>query len=375
MSGILDLARASFADGQRPLSTLPVTIETPARQWSFGLHIPTTLVRPSPLRIAFRLGGLSGRIRIGVLDDTHYDFAVCAEFADAETISGELRLPADATTGALVAQNLLPDTPTRFELLSLEASIDPPYPGAQAAPLDEYMRSGFEAIEGWCHPLHVAFIRGMDEVLFAHGVDGAVGEIGVHHGKHMIALHNLMRPGLCSVAIDVFGDAQFNLDRSGAGDQAVFQANMAQWAAHPQDCLVLRRDSLVLREPDWAEIAARTGPLKFFSIDGCHEVEHTLADIRTAIRLLAHGGVIMVDDYLNQDFPGVHQAIAWLFLHDRPPIAPFAMGQDKIYLTHVSHHAAYVKAAQRVMRGMPETSAVKHVRLYGYPVLSWRTAP
>lgn len=105
----------------------------------------------------------------------------------------------------------------------------PRCPAEREAQLARYMQNGFNGVEGWCHYLNIAFLRAMDEVLFADALDGGVGEIGVHHGKQFIALHNLMCPGAKSVAIDVFGEQRFNLDQSGSGHRDRFLKNLATW--------------------------------------------------------------------------------------------------------------------------------------------------
>jgi Methyltransferase domain len=357
---------------------LPFHVQTPSGCWSHGLSIPIVVDQPAPAirtRIALRLAAIHGSIRIGVLTPDRSDYIVAHILGTSSgTANIELPLIVSGTPGPLVAQNLSTEGASSFTLIDIDVLDGPSYPTERDAQLAGYMRNGFNAIEGWCHYLNIAFLRAMDEVLFAHDVDGGIAEIGVHHGKQFIALHNLMRSGAMSVAIDVFGQQRFNLDRSGSGDREKFQGNLAAWGVRPENCLVVERDSLSLSSRDLDELHGRVGSAKYFGVDGCHEVEHTISDIRAAMNLLAHGGVLILDDYLNPDFPGVHQAVAHLFINDRPGIAPFLLGQNKLYLTQVSHVADYLAAARLIIANIPETATVQEVNLYGYKALSWRSA-
>jgi hypothetical protein len=376
----LNLNDAWVPDGTRSLQgALPLELQTPATRYAHGMEIPILIDRFRPVvnaRIIIQLGNVHGEIRIGALDKqggTEYLDSKIVQSCQTATV--ELRVSASGSTGPLVVQNLWTQGASRFTLLSVDAlEQSSSYPAERDAYLTRYMHNGFNTVEGWCHYLNIAFLRAMDEMLFADSVDGGIGEIGIHHGKQFIALHNMMGSGAKSLAIDVFGAQGFNLDQSGSGDRAKFLANLAAWGANPENCVVVERDSLSLRARDLDELHREVGYLKFFGVDGCHEVEHTISDLRAAISMIVHGGVIILDDYLNPDFPGVHQAVAYLFINSRPGIAPFLMGQNKLYLTQVSHHSRYLKSAKLAIANIPETATVREVNLYGYPALSWRSS-
>jgi hypothetical protein len=371
----LDFDAAWTPEGIRYLR-MPFTLHTPEAAWAYGLSVPivmideSTALRSARLKLAFE--GIRGRVRIGITSGDGSRF-VSDRLVDHGT-SGEIGLPVfslNPDVSALVVQNLSQVGASQFGLRSAEWHT---YPAERVAALNRYMQQGFNVTEGWCHYLNIAFLRALDEVLFAYGIDGSICEIGIHHGKQFIALHNLLAKGAKSIAIDVFGNQELNLDGSGFGDYVQFQNNLTQWGVRVENCMILQRDSLSLHDQELHSLVRETGFVKFFGVDGCHEVEHTLADLRTAIKMTTQGGVIVLDDYLNPDFPGVHQAVAYLFLNDRPGIAPFATGQNKLYLTQVSHHERYLRHARKIMENIPETDTVREVNLYGYRALSWRTS-
>ena len=49
------------------------------------------------------------------------------------------------------------------------------------------------------------------------------------------------------------------------------------------------------------------GPLRFFSIDGGHLSHIVKHDLETAALSITDGGVIILDDYFNPEFPGVSE--------------------------------------------------------------------
>jgi Methyltransferase domain len=376
----LNLNDAWVPDGTRSLQrALPLELQTPSARFAHGLEIPTLIDGFKPVvtaRLAVQLSDVHGEIRIGVLNrpgGSEYLDSKIVQSCQATTV--ELKVSVAGRPGPLVVQNMREQGASSFTLLAVDALEEASlYPTDRDERLLRYMRNGFNNVEGWCSYLNIAFLREMDELLFADSVDGGVGEIGIHHGKQFIALHNLMSSGAKSLAIDVFGAQEFNLDQSGSGDRAKFLENLAAWGANPENCVVVERDSLSLRARDLDELHKAVGDLKFFGIDGCHEVEHTISDMHAAMSLVAHGGVIVLDDFLNPDFPGVHQAVAYLFINGRPGIAPFVIGQNKLYLTQVSHHSRYLNAAKTAIGNIRETATVRQVNLYGYPVLSWRSS-
>lgn len=255
------------------------------------------------------------------------------------------------------------DTDTAVPLDAIER-----HPGLLA-----YQQAGFSQIQGWCDPLTLVILAELAELQDEHGVSGGSAEIGVFHGKLLIALHLLRSPGTRTLGIDVFEHQELNLDRSGSGDSSNVRRNIKALSPGPDAVELMVRDSLDLGDDDVLAILQRHGRFRWFSVDGGHTVDHTVNDLRLAERLTGAGGIVLVDDYYNQDWPGVHEGLARRHLLDSPRIVPFMVGFAKLYLTTLSHHKPYFIAMR--VRLMAAGHKVKVVRMYGHQVLSVRATP
>lgn len=207
-----------------------------------------------------------------------------------------------------------------------------------------YSRLGYRFVTGFLEPGNLPILEVLDRAQRARQVSGAVAEIGVHHGRLFIGLHLLQRGTGKSVAIDLFGDQELNIDNSGNGDLEKFVDNVTLWST--MDGVVLHQgDSTILASEQLTEKAG--GPIRFFSVDGGHSAEIVYSDMRLAEATLADGGIVIADDIFNQQWPGV--AVGTLrYLDDGAKLAPFAIGFNKVFFTqpeHCEHYRAELESA------------------------------
>lgn len=194
---------------------------------------------------------------------------------------------------------------------------------------ERYRNVGYRFVTGFLEPGNLPVLEVLDAAQRARRVSGAVAEIGVHHGRLFIGLHLLQRGVGKSVAIDLFGDQELNIDKSGHGDQTKFTDNVALWSS---------MDGVVLHQGDSRKLTADVlleksgGPIRFFSVDGGHTEEIVFSDMRLAEETLAEGGIVIADDVFNQQWPGV--AVGTLkYLDDGAKLVPFAIGFNKTLFT------------------------------------------
>ncbi len=204
-----------------------------------------------------------------------------------------------------------------------------------------YIHHGKFYVEGWLRTEAALAIAALSERQHALGVEGSTAEIGVHHGKLFILLYLLSRAPERVVAIDLFENQHLNVDQSGSGELVTFRRNLERHADSAR--LVLHQgSSLDLAAADLMRLAG--GWLRLISVDGGHTAEITAHDLAVADGSLAEGGIIVVDDVFNEQWPGVADGVHRHFSR-RPSLVPFAIGANKTYFCRPSHRDVYRAAA------------------------------
>ncbi|MCW0234839.1 MAG: class I SAM-dependent methyltransferase [Ferrovibrio sp.] len=224
-----------------------------------------------------------------------------------------------------------------------------------------YLKRGYRRIGGWLFPYSARFIDSLLDLQLESGVQGAVGEIGVHHGKLFLLLALGRRPGESAFAIDVFDDQHLNLDRSGAGDRDIFLANARRWLEPANRLDILQRSSLDVRPDDLLRLC---GPVRLASIDGGHTEDCVLNDLALIGAVLAPRGVVVLDDNFNEFWPDVSSGVARYLFDPAARLRPFAITPNKTYFAAAEDAGFY----RRALRNRNGYYFEKTARLFGNDV-------
>jgi hypothetical protein len=205
-----------------------------------------------------------------------------------------------------------------------------------------YRRFGHRFVAGWLAPEVLEILAVLDEAQRSKNVSGAVVEIGVHHGRLFIGLKLLQDVDQYSVAIDVFGDQELNVDQSGKGDLAIFRRNVQRWSS--LDAVAIHQgDSTQLHADQLRELAH--GGIRLFSVDGGHTDPIVFSDMNLAEATIASGGIVVADDVFNEEWPGVSTGTL-RYLSEGGQLVPFAIGFNKVFFASPDHAEYYRRILQ-----------------------------
>lgn len=212
---------------------------------------------------------------------------------------------------------------------------------------DIYRWTGHRVVAGWLAPEVLDILAALDSVQRSASVSGAVAEIGVHHGRLFIGLNLLQHKDEPSVAIDVFGEQDLNIDQSGKGDLAVFQRNVQRWSS-AENVVVHQGDSTQLQASELRDLAR--GDIRLFSVDGGHTDSIVFSDMNLAEATIAPGGIVIADDVFNQDWPGVSTGTL-RYMERGGKLVPFAIGFNKVFFATANYSQIYRDVLRREFEG------------------------
>lgn len=234
--------------------------------------------------------------------------------------------------------------------------------------VNAYLSTGIHTVNGWCIPQLWQTLW----PLYQEIGDGPVAEIGLFEGKFFIGLCKTFGVNATNraAAIDVFDLQQFNLDGAGVGKLDVVKRNLTAHGIAEDAVEFVQADSLALTQRDADRLVSEIGQFHFFSVDGCHEVVHTVNDIEFAMSVTANHGIIAVDDYTNPNWPGVQEAVARMYLNRDFRFIPLVVTCNKLLLASYSYHRAYLHAIGAYLREAHPETRMKHVKRFGFETLT-----
>jgi hypothetical protein len=236
---------------------------------------------------------------------------------------------------------------------------------------ETFMLEGFDLIDGWPgQKRSVQFMAIFKEMFDYNHEQGGVCEIGIHHAKYIIALHNLLRPQT-SLGIDLFDDQDRNVDSSGRGVASICEENIWKYAYNPSSLKLMAKDSLDLKSSELAAITKEHGYFAMFSVDGGHTALHTANDFLTASKLTSGRGIIIIDDIFHPDWPGVTEGVFSVMAGKNSPFVPLFITRKKLVFSHISVWRVY---KQFVIERCGDT-LVKTVDFCGWNIPSLNFGP
>jgi hypothetical protein len=198
------------------------------------------------------------------------------------------------------------------------------------------------------------------------GIAGNVCEIGVHHGRYLIALATMLAPHERAIAIDLFENQHENIDKSGQGNRKAFLAAVHRFL-NPRSVETVQGNSLRMTPED----IARYGGVRFFSIDGGHTEKTTENDLWLAERSITPEGIVVVDDILSWEWSGVIGGVA-NYKHNGGDLVGFALIPKKLVLCRIDQVDRY----RKLLRQRYNSNRIReNGEFLGYEVDVYRSLP
>lgn len=169
------------------------------------------------------------------------------------------------------------------------------------AATDRYLVDGYDTVVGMSSRFAAAMTALVMRLQTELGVTGHVAEIGAFEGRFLIALAHALSPGEKALGMDVF-----TWPNEGVKDR--FEANCAKHGIGPDRRITWKVDSGAVSADD---VLAKLGGgrVRLFHIDGDHTIKALTKDLELATKVLAPGGVIVLDDMLHPGYPSLYLAV------------------------------------------------------------------
>ena len=180
-------------------------------------------------------------------------------------------------------------------------------------------------IDGWFYPLDMMLFGVIEAFHRSISVRGNIAEIGVWKGKSLTLLSLLKSPSEHLYAMDLFCDDL--LEQS--------QTNLNKFApeSHRQNIFFVKGNTADYSSAQLQQLFRQK--LRLLHIDAGHEYHEVLHTLCLAAPFVEDYGIIVMDDYLDREFPGVHAAtLDYCYEISKGHWVPFLVGGNKIYLAN-----------------------------------------
>jgi hypothetical protein len=208
-----------------------------------------------------------------------------------------------------------------------------------SAPSAKFIFHDLRKINGYLDPADALLFVSILEAQGRNSFSGGIAEIGVFYGRSFFLLKRLARVDEKVLAIDLFDIGRV---RDGKTHQLrMFLENGRNLGLPVDEELVIVGDSTKLVA---ADIIRMTGRLRFFSVDGGHNLRHVEADSLLACETLADFGVIAFDDTFNPEWPEVTVGVTDFLRAKAGQFVAFCISNKKTYVCRHDFSALYRSA-------------------------------
>lgn len=219
-------------------------------------------------------------------------------------------------------------------------------------------------IRGFLHPVDAMVFSAILEYQAHRNIRGGMAEIGVFFGRSLTLMAKYLRRG----EEKALGMDLYNIGEQPGTESAqlAYVRNVLRTENVEGDAILLQQNSHTLRTDD---ITQRVGTVRFFSIDGGHELPDVLHDSQLARGALSADGVIAFDDFFNPQYPDVTVAVLAFLKQHADEFTAFAITKNKLYVARAGAYSAYFEAMQSAT--MWAGAYHECFQFLGNPIVHW----
>lgn len=203
------------------------------------------------------------------------------------------------------------------------------------AQVNRYIFGGMQGVKGYLSVEDALIIAAILSGQSRQGLGGGMAEIGVFYGRLLFLLLTMKAEDERVFAGDLY---DIDVTPEGSGQLRTVLATAQRLGLPLGENDVWAGDSCAL-DPEL--ITRRAGPIRFFSVDGGHELHHVANDAALADRALADHGVICFDDFCSVEWPEVSLGVFDFLRKHRGAYAAFCVSTRKLYVCRAAHKAFY----------------------------------
>ena len=188
----------------------------------------------------------------------------------------------------------------------------------------------FNKLDGWFSRISRAIFDSILSLQDKNDILGNCFEIGVWKGKSAIEIAKFLRENERLLLIDPL------LDKN---KEEIFN-NLKDITGKDKKCLQIY--SGYSEEFDYySEAREYLKKTRFIHIDGCHVGENVYNDLVLAEKLLSKNGVIVIDDFFNDEYPQITEATYKYLFNNEYSLRLFLAGANKAYLCRPNSYTFY----------------------------------
>lgn len=214
-----------------------------------------------------------------------------------------------------------------------------------------YAAGGHKPVFGWLANEAATTLITISAEQQRLGIHGGACEIGVYHGKLFVLLCLLLRSDERALGIDLF-DLEPD-DKYGANIRARLQHNLQRFRIDNDRAPQLTGNSLAMNAQT---VIDAVGMVRIFSVDGGHSADEAAHDLSIAAGSLTEGGIVIVDDYFNNEWPAVAEGVC-RFMADDDRLEPVAIAGNRFFFAR-----GRAEEYRSVLQG-------ERMRVFGQPVV------